>query len=185
MATIKQRFDNENDTRPIKLFFEDEGRFGRINNLAKCWVPPKSRAIIGRQIIREYVYAYTVICPETGENYSLIMPNSNTESMSILLQEVGKEFENYRIIMAMDKAGWHTSKELRMPENIIIWNIPPYSPELNPTEHIWDYIREQKKFNNSTFNTLEEVEDALEKALFEISNEKKIIRSLTNFNWLY
>jgi len=185
LATIKQKFDNENDPRPIKLFFEDEGRFGRINNLAKCWVPAKSRAIIGRQIIREYVYAYTTICPETGESYSLIMPNSNTESMSILLEEVGKEFEKYRIIMAMDKAGWHTSKELRIPENIIIWNIPPYSPELNPTEHIWDYIREQKKFNNSTFNTIEEVEDALEEALFEISNEKDKIRSLTNFNWLY
>lgn len=87
--------------------------------------------------------------------------------------------------MAMDKVGWHTSKELRIPKNIIIWNIPPYSPELYPTEHIWDYIREQKEFNNSTFNTIEEVEDALEKALFEISNEKNKIRSLTNFSWLY
>src|SRR6476661_7384697 len=52
-----------NSQKPVKLFFEDEARFGRINNLSKCWVNRKDRAIVNQQIIREYIYAYTTICP--------------------------------------------------------------------------------------------------------------------------
>lgn len=136
-------------------------------------------------MVREYIYAYIAVCPETGESTSLIMPYANTECMNIFLEEMNKEYGNYRIIMAMDKAGWHRSKDLKKPENIAFWYIPPYSPELNPVEHIWDYIREQKGFNNRTFTTITEVEDWLEQSLFEISNDVKIVRSITNFKWLF
>ena len=77
--------------------------------------------------------------------------------------------------MCYDGAGWHTSKSLvftRKYPNIIT---SPYSPELNPTEHIWEYIREQKKFNNYTFKILDAVEDQLEKSLRELNDEKNIM----------
>jgi len=63
--------------------------------------------------------------------------------------------------MIMDSAGWHTTNKLKLPENITTLSLPPYSPELNPTEHIWDYIREQKGFNNYTFNSIDEVDKQL------------------------
>ncbi len=75
MATY---FIGEEDERPIKLFFEDEARFGRINNVRKCWVEKCTRAIVTQQIIREYIYAYTSVCPQTGENFSIISPVNNT-----------------------------------------------------------------------------------------------------------
>ena len=71
----------ENDARPLKLFFQDEARFGRINNVSRCWVNRKDRAVVAKQIIREYIYAYTAVCPQTGETVSLVMPYSNTVPM--------------------------------------------------------------------------------------------------------
>ena len=86
--------------------------------------------------------------------------------------------------MILDGAGWHKSAELDVPENIQLLHLPPYSPELNPVEHIWDYIREQKKFNNYTFQSMEAVEDRLEKVLSELHNEKEHLKSLCGFDWI-
>lgn len=86
--------------------------------------------------------------------------------------------------MCFDGAGWHISNTLQLPQNIQTLLLPPYSPELNPTEHIWDYIREQKKFNNHTFTSIDHVEKQLVKVLKEINNEKDTIKSMCNFKWL-
>jgi len=125
------------------------------------------------------------VCPDTGENFSMIIPNVNTHNMNLYINELSNEYPNYRIILTMDNASWHTCKEIEKPENITLWNIPPYSPELNPAEHLWHYIRETKKFNNRTFDSIQEVEEHLAIALKEMQTETEIIKSLTNFNWLY
>ena len=104
--------------------------------------------------------------------------------MNIFLIALSKAYGKYRIILCLDSAGWHTSGSLEVPENIELLLLPPYSPELNPTEHIWDYIREQKEFNNHVFSSLDQVEDQLAKALKQIGKEKKTIKSMCNFKWL-
>ena len=63
--------------------------------------------------------------------------------------------------LVLDSAPWHTTQKLVVPENIKLLPLPPYSPELNLTEHIWDYIREQKQFNNHIFESLDDVEAQL------------------------
>ena len=75
-------------------------------------------------------------------------------------------------------------KKLELPKNKSILPLPPYSPELNPTVHIWDYILEQKEFNNYTFNSLDEVDYQLGAALCDLYNEKSIISSMCNFHWI-
>jgi transposase len=172
------------DQRPVKVFFEDEARFGRINIVGRCWVAKSARAVVSQQMIREYLYAYTTVCPQTGENYSIISPVNNTEAMNIFLEAFAKAYGHYRIILCLDGAGWHISKSLTLPENIQFLRLPPYSPELNPAEHIWDYIREQKKFNNYTFDTLEDVENQLSEMLRQLNGEKDILKSMCGFKWL-
>jgi hypothetical protein len=184
MAAASLKFQ-ANDTRPIKLFFEDEGRFGRSNNLSRCWSAKGSRAQVSKQIVRQYTYAYSSICPETGESHSLIISGSNTEIMNYYLADLSKDYSQYRIILCTDNAGWHKSAGLKIPDNIVFLYLPPYSPQLNPVEHLWDYIREQKGFNNRVMNSMEQVIDTLVVALKEIRNEKEIIKSLCNFSWLY
>ena len=166
------------------LFFEDEAKFGRMNHVRKCWVNRADRAIVKQQQIREYCYAFTTVCPQTGETFSLISPLCNTEAMDIFLSETSMFFNQYRILMVMDSAGWHTTSKLKLPDNISILPLPPYSPQLNPVEHIWDYIREQKKFNNHTFNSLDEAEDHLEKVLNDLHSEKQKMKSMCNFEWI-
>lgn len=183
MATASLNFPAD-DKRPIKLFFEDEGRFGRSNNLSRCWSEKGCRAKVCKQIVRQYTYAYASICPETGENHSLVLPGSNTEIMNYYLDDFSKEYNHYRIILCSDNAGWHKSLNLKIPENIVFLYLPPYSPQLNPVEHLWDYIREQKGFNNRIMNSMDEVIDTLAYALKQIYYEKDIIKSLCNFNWL-
>jgi hypothetical protein len=167
------------------VFFEDEAAFGRMNHVRKCWVYRPNRAIVKKQAIREFIYSFTAVCPETGETCSIISPFCNTEAMNALLFETSNSYIHYRIIMIMDSAGWHTTSKLVLPENISILPLPPYSPELNPTEHIWDYIREQKGFNNNTFKSLDEVDIQLGKVLCELHNEKEKIKSMCKFDWLY
>lgn len=184
MATQKLRFKESDDNREILVFFQDEGRFGRINNLTSCWVPKGKRADIGKQIVRQYIYAYTALCPATGDNFSMILPNSNTSCMDIFLSELSGFYKDNRLILIMDQAGWHTSENLKTFENIIIWTLPPRSPELNPVEYFWKYIRDDKKFNNNIFNSLDEVEDKLEQALVEMHYDKETVKSFANYSWM-
>ena len=103
----------ENDERPLMLFFEDESAFGRMNHVRKCWVHRRTRAIIKKQQIRQYLYAFTSVCPQTGETCSIISPFCNTQAMNALLGQTSLTFPEYRIIMVMDSAGWHTTKNLK------------------------------------------------------------------------
>jgi transposase len=145
-------------------------------------VPSKGRALVGKQIVREYTYAYLTVCPETGENYSLILPYSNKECMRIFMDEVSKKFTDYRIIMAMDRASWHIGGNTDGWENIIPIFQPPYSPELNPVENMWHYIRETGGFKNTTFNSLKDVELKLEEELKKL--DCKTVKSITLFKWI-
>lgn len=75
------------------LFFQDEGRFGRISNVQTCWVSSKDKPVIQRQFVREFIYAYCSVCPQTGESFSLILPSSNTELMSLYLHELSLHYK--------------------------------------------------------------------------------------------
>lgn len=181
MAAKSLEFE-ASDQRPIKLFFQDEARFGRIDNICSCWVPKGMRAKMGSQIIRQYTYTYSAICPETGEHFSLILPYANTECMHIFLKEFSSTFDNYRIILAMDGASWHTGEKAKICKNIVPLFLPPYSPELNPVEILWHHIRENGQFKNRTFKDMQEVEDELVKQLSSIDNNT--IKSLSQFPWI-
>jgi transposase len=105
--------------------------------------------------------------------------------MNYYLQDLSTYYNKYRIILCADNAGWHVSSGIEIPDNISFLFLPPYSPQLNPVEHLWKYIREQKKFNNKIFNSMDDVVNHLAKVLKEVSDEKDIIKSLSNFYWLY
>jgi len=111
------------------------------------------------------------------------MPHANSEAMSLFLKTLSEQQSNERIIVCMDKAGWHTTKQLKIPNNIIVWFLPPYSPELNPAELIWRELR-TKYFNNKTFDSLKKVDDHLEFALIDFAKDTEAIKKLTKINYL-
>ena len=163
--------------------FQDEGRFGRINDPHRCWAPKGVRPEVAVQIVREYTYAYAAVSPHDGVMDSLILPEVNAEAMSIFLAEVAKRHPDEFILMVMDQAGWHKARDLVIPKNIRLAWLPPYSPQCNPVENIWDEIRE-KWFPNLVFNSLEAVEDTLVEALLALENDNKRTQSIAGFEWI-
>ena len=82
-----------------------------------------------------------------------------------------------------DQASFHRNKELKIPENIVIRHIPPYSPELNPSENMWKEMR-SKFFGNKVFKSLNAVEDRLVEASLFYENNPESVESITGFNWI-
>lgn len=181
MAASVRTFAEE-DTRPLKVFFQDEARFGRMSNPARCWAPAGFRPIVPMQRVREYTYIYGAVCPADGDSFSLILPSANTEMMTLYLREFSLFYKDYRIVMVMDGAPWHKAKDLETFENIRIVFQPSYSPELNPAEHLWEHLRENY-LQNGFWTSMGELEKVLMKALIAISYNKEIIQSLAGFHW--
>ena len=103
--------------------------------------------------------------------------------MNRFLKEVGRVYKDNEVIMQVDGAGWHTTKSLNIPCNIHFVKQPPYSPELNPVEHIWDDIRE-KEFNNEISDTLNQAMDSAVEGILRLKNNRNYLSSLTGFDHL-
>ena len=103
--------------------------------------------------------------------------------MSLFLKHVSEAYADYFIIMLVDGAGWHFSKNLDVPENIKLIKQPSHSPELNPVEHIWEEIRE-KHFHNKAMHSLDEVETRLCGGLVDLMRNPDRVSSMTNFPYL-
>ena len=85
--------------------------------------------------------------------------------------------------MVLDGAGWHKSQSFALSENLKLHFLPPYSPELNPVEHLWDELRE-KHFHNRVFDSIDTLEDHLVDALRAMGNDTERIASITRWSWI-
>jgi transposase len=126
-------------------------------------------------------YVYTAISIKTGENFSLQLPYVNTESMNVFLENLSKNYSGKKIAPILDGAGWHRSKDLKVPENIDIFLLPPYSPELNPVERFWAYVK-QNALRNRLFESLEPLELSAENFINSLQNCK--VLQICNANYL-
>lgn len=169
--------------RKIRVMFQDEARFGRMVRIRRCWSPAPERPTVSNGYERQFVYVYGAVSPVEGEMDWMICREMNTERMSSFLEKVHSAHPEEFIIMVVDGASSHKSKQLCCPENIRLVALPPYSPELNPQEHVWDELRE-KEFPNRVFNELAAVERQLEKGLARMSEDSPSLRSLTAWPWI-
>ena len=163
--------------------FQDEARFGRSQDPRACWAPPGIRPTVAAQFVREYVYAYAAVSPHEGTLDSLVLPVVDAAAMSLFLAEVARRHPDELLLVVLDGAGWHRAQELVVPANMQLLPLPPYSPELNPTEHLWDEIRE-KWFANTVFASLDAVEDQLVAALVTLEQDPRRVAELTGFPWI-
>jgi transposase-like protein len=163
--------------------FEDEARFGRISDPRRCWAPLGVRPEVSTQFVREYEYAFAAVSPQDGTLDTLVLPTVNTEAMGIFLAEVSQRHVDEFIVMVLDGAGWHRAKRLPVPANMRLISLPPWSPQLNPVEHVWDEVRE-KWFANRVFDSLNAVEEQLMTALKTLEEDAPRVASLTGFDWI-
>ena len=169
--------------RPPRLMFQDEARFGRISDVRHAWDRKPHRPMVRAMVTQEYTYAYGAVSPVDGRFDALILPQVNGQCMQLFLDEIAARYPHENVVMVVDGAGWHRSREIRPPENIRLLFLPPYAPELNPQEHLWDELRE-KFFHNRAFETLDALETHLEGALKNLESNPQRIRSISGWEWI-
>lgn len=161
--------------------FQDEAGFGRINKPKYCWCEKGIRPCVPCHHIREYRYVYGAVEPVTGESCFWVMPYCNTQLMNLFLQKLSEQYAEDHIVLCCDGAAWHKSGTLNIPDNIKLFYIPPYTPEMNPVEQIWKEIR-KRGFRNQVFQTLENVVDHLCETICTLS--PTTIACITGRNWI-
>jgi len=139
--------------------------------------------VVGARLVRQYTYAFSAVSPHDGVMDSLVLPFVNAETMSLFLALVASRHPDEFILMVMDQAGWHIAEALEVPSNMRILFLPPYSPELNPAEHIWKTLREGW-FANTVFRDMRAVVNALCDGLRTLEFDLERTRSLAGFDWI-
>jgi transposase len=130
----------------------------------------------------KWAYVFASVCPETGEKVELIAPTVNTHLMNAHLRHVSEHLGPARhAVLSMDGAGWHVSNDLVVPDNVTPLLLPPYSPELNPVERLWAWVR-QHKLSNRVLPAEEALDEILGEVMLEIPPE--LIRSVCRCSWL-
>lgn len=161
--------------------FQDEAGFGRINKPKYCWCRRGLRPSVPCHHIREYRYAYGAVEPQTGESFFLVMPYCNTDCMNIFLRELSKQYEADYLLLVLDGASWHKAIALQIPDNIELIFLPPATPEMNPIEQIWAWLR-LHGFRNEIFHTLDKVVDRLCDTICSLSTDT--VMSISYRNWI-
>lgn len=124
------------------MFFMDEARFGQQGTTTRVWARTGSRPTAVKQTRYEWVYLYAAVEPATGASVALQAPHVNTDTMNVFLAMLATELApQEHAVLVMDQAGWHKARALKVPDTVTILYLPPYSPELNPVERLWAYLR--------------------------------------------
>ena len=151
----------------------------------KVWASKGKRPIAENMTKYQWLYCYTFVRPYTGTNFWTIMPRVETTVMSLSLKEFAK-YHNPKnkkiIILLIDNAGWHISKDLDVPKNIRLFPLPSHTPELQPVECIWPLLKESVA--NEAFENLDELESALIPRCQWLIKNTKIVKGEVGFNWI-
>jgi hypothetical protein len=128
--------------RPVEIWFTDEARVGQQGTLTRVWAKRGSRPRALRDRRYEWAYLFGAICPERSVGAAIIMPEVNVAAMNEHLAEISRCVSVGAIaLLVLDGAGWHSSPRLNVPDNIVLLPLPPYAPELNPMENVWEFMR--------------------------------------------
>lgn len=168
---------------PIEVWFQDEMRVGQKNGLVYQWAKTGTRPRQPKDQRYANAYVFGAVCPARDAGAALVMPRADTEAMQKHLEEISRTVAaGAHAVLILDKAGWHTTGKLAVPANITLLFLPPASPELNPAENIWQYLR-QTRLSNRVFASYEAICEACCKAWNALCREAGRIASIATRTW--
>ena len=170
--------------REVRVFFEDEARFGTQGTITRVWAPKGSRPRAVRQNGREWLYVLMAVCLSTGSASALIMPELNTAVINLFLEQFARELpKGVHAVLIWDGAGYHTSGDVVVPENVSLIQLPPYSPELNPVENLWHYLRAHH-WSNREYEGYSGLESEAVRSLRIVCGDAENLKSICNADYV-
>lgn len=122
--------------------------------------------------------------PATGEDFTLVLPGVNAGIMDLFLARFAATLpQDVHAVLVLDGAGWHDQRALDLPDNLTLVALPPYSPELNPVERIWLYLRE-RFLSLRVLDDTDAIIDACCDAWNALTAEPDRLRSLCAYPWI-
>ena len=171
--------------KPLEIWFQDEARVGQKGTLTRIWARKGSRPRGPRDTRYEWAYIFGAVCSERATGTALVMPYANTEAMELHLQVISRAVTaGAHCALVLDGAGWHVSPKLKLPSNITLIRLPPYAPELNPAENVWEYLRK----NNLALRVHDDYDDIVEaccKAWNDLLAMPQQLASITRRTWAH
>jgi hypothetical protein len=142
---VQQALPERARGRPVEVWFQDEARVGQQGTLTRLWARRGSRPRAPRDRRYSWAYVFGAVCPARAVGAALVLPCVNADAMRLHLEEIsGQVAPGAHAILVLDKAGWHGAAELAVPDNLTLLPLPSYSPELNPVENVWQYLRQNQ-----------------------------------------
>jgi len=167
----------------IDIWFQDEARFGQQNQTTKIWAKRGSRPRVVRQQQFDYGYLFGAVCPSSGATEAFISPLVNKEAMTQHLKQISEATDEGRhAVVVMDGAGWHTLDTASPFNNVTIMKLPPYSPELNPIEQVWQWLR-QHCLSNRIFKGYEDIVESISGAWNSFISDVERVKSICTRDW--
>lgn len=162
-----------------------KARLGQKNGQVRQWAKKGTRPRQPADQRYKNAYLFGAICPKRGVGAALMLPKANTEAMQMHLDEISRHVApSAHAAILMDRAGWHTTGKLLVPDNITIILLPSRSPELNPVENVWQYIR-QNWLSNRVFDSYDAILDAGCNAWNKLISQPQTITSIGMRNWAH
>ena len=170
---------------PIEIWFQDEARIGQKNGLVRQWARRGTRPRQPADQRYQSAYLFGAICPAQGKGAALALPFADTEAMQLHLDEISRHVAvGAHAVLIFDRAGWHTTPNLRIPSNITTIWLPSRAPELNPVENVWQYLR-ANWLSNRVFETFDDIIDAACQAWRNLIAKPDLIRSIASRDWAH
>jgi transposase len=177
-----QKTGQERPGQRVEVWFQDETRVGQQGTLTRCWAPKGSRPTAVKQTEYEWVYLFGAVNPLTGESSALLAPSVDTAYMNHHLRFISERANaDVHIVLVLDQAGWHLAKDLQVPPNITLHPLPPYSPELNPVERLWAYLKSHY-LSNRAYRDYDDIFNACGEAWNQLTAER--LCSICRTDWI-
>jgi len=168
--------------KPLEVWFQDEARVGQQGTLTRVWARRGSRPRAARDTRYQWTYIFGAVCPGRAATAGLILPRADTEAMNLHLAEIARAAApGAHALLVLDGAGWHIGKDLCVPDNITLLPLPPYAPELNPVENIWQYLR-GNKLAITLFDDYDDIVDKCCDAWNFFAQDRAAVASITTRN---
>jgi transposase len=168
----------------VRTYFQDEARFGTQGTITRVWAPKGSRPRAVRQNGREWLYVLMAVCVGTGAASALIMPELDTGVLNLFLEQFARGLPaGVHAVLIWDGAGYHTGGDLVVPSNVSLIQLPPYSPELNPVENLWHYLRSHH-WSNRPYRDYDELVSEASRSLCAVCRDAGQLKRICNADYV-